>query len=205
MQSIGSVMTMGMNAILLSFNTTAVAFFGIYFKVQSFVFMPVFGLTHGLMPIMGYNFGARNKKRLTSALKIGGVIAFCIMIVGMAVFWICPRQILGIFQASDTMLQIGEPALRIISLCFPAAALGIIASTLFQAVGSGVSSLIISLLRQLIILLPCAYLLSMVSLEAVWYAFPVAEVVSLIASLFILWHIYRKRIRPMEAAGCAAE
>ena len=205
MQSISSVMTMGMNAILLGFdssvNTTAVAFFGIYFKVQSFVFMPVFGLTHGVMPIMGYNYGARNKKRLTSALLIGGVIALCIMVVGLILFWVFPQQILGIFQASETMLKIGEPALRIISLCFPAAALGIIASTLFQAVGSGISSLVISLLRQLIILLPSAYFLSFISLEAVWYSFPIAEVFSLLASLLIMGHIYRKRIRPMEISA----
>ena len=129
MQAIGSVMTAGMNAILISFNQTAVALFGIYFKLQSFVFMPVFGLNNGLMPIIGYNFGAGNKKRLLSALKIGTVIAAVIMAAGTLIFWLFPEWLLSIFEASDQMVEIGVPALRSISLCFIPAAIGIVCST----------------------------------------------------------------------------
>lgn len=198
MQSIGSVMNVAMNAILISFTETAVAVFGVYFKLQSFVFMPVFGLTHGLMPIMGYNFGARNRRRLMSALKIGCVIALGIMAVGMLLFWFGTEWLLGIFNASENMLEIGIPALRIISLCFLAAAIGIIFSTLFQATGKGVYSLIISILRQLVILVPAAYLLAQMGLFYVWFSFPIAEVFSCIASVFMLLRLYRKKIKPME-------
>ena len=195
MQSIGSVMVMGMNAILIVFTETAVAFFGIYFKLQSFVFMPVFGLTQGLMPIMGYNYGARNRERLVSALKIGSVIALVIMACGMILFWAVPDQLLLIFNASENMLGIGVPALRIISLSFLPAALGILFSTLFQAVGHGVSSLIVSVLRQLVVLLPAAFLLSQIGLPPIWYAFPIAEVASLLASIFMFARMYRKTIK----------
>ena len=195
MQSIGSVMVMGMNAILIVFTETAVAFFGIYFKLQSFVFMSVFGLTQGLMPIMGYNYGARNRERLVSALKIGSVIALVIMACGMILFWAVPDQLLLIFNASENMLGIGVPALRIISLSFLPAALGILFSTLFQAVGHGVSSLIVSVLRQLVVLLPAAFLLSQIGLPPIWYAFPIAEVASLLASIFMFARMYRKTIK----------
>ena len=197
MQAIGSVMTMGMNAILITFGNTAVAFFGVYFKLQSFVFMPVFGLTQGVMPIMGYNFGARNKHRLLSALRICCIIAIVIMAAGLVVFQLFPAQLLSIFNASSNMLAVGVPALRTISLCFIPAALGIAFSTLFQAVGSGISSLIVSLLRQLILLLPCAYFLSQISLDAVWYSFPLAEVFSFVASMLMAYRIYRLQIRNM--------
>ena len=141
MQSIGTVMTMALNGILSAFSTAAYTVFGLYFKLQSFVFMPVFGLTQGLMPIMGYNYGARNKKRLLSALKQGCVIALIIMTLGLLVFLLFPAQLLGIFNASRELLEIGVPALRIIASCFLFAALGIVSSTLFQAVGRGVYSL----------------------------------------------------------------
>ena len=195
MQSIGSVMVMGMNAILIAFTETAVAFFGVYFKLQSFVFMPVFGLTQGVMPIMGYNYGARNKARLLSALKIGSVIALVIMGCGMALFWAVPDELLTIFNASGRMLEIGVPALRTISLCFMPAALGILFSTLFQAVGHGVSSLVISVLRQLVVLLPAAFVLSQIGLQPVWYAFPLAEGISLVASILLFMRMYRKTIK----------
>lgn len=197
MQSIGSVMVMGMNAILIAFTETAVAFFGVYFKLQSFVFMPVFGLTQGVMPIMGYNYGARKKARLMSALKIGSVIALVIMACGMALFWAIPDGLLTIFNASEQMLAIGVPALRTISLCFLPAALGILFSTLFQAVGHGVSSLIISVLRQLVILLPAAFLLAQIGLQPIWYAFPIAEGFSLLASILLFVRMYRKTIKTM--------
>ncbi len=201
MQSIGSVMNVAMNAILISFTETAVAVFGVYYKLQSFIFMPVFGLTHGVMPIMGYNFGARNKARLMSALKIGGIIALIIMTVGTVIFWAVPDLLLSIFNASDHMLKIGVPALRLISTCFIPAALGIIFSTLFQAVGKGTYSLIISVLRQLVILVPCAYLLAQtLQVENVWFAFPIAETFSLLASVLLFVRLYRKTIKPLSTA-----
>ena len=202
MQAIGSVMVVGMNAILFAFPenaATAVAFFGVYFKLQSFVFMPVFGLNQGLMPIMGYNYGARKKHRLNSTTKYGCIIALILMGAGMLVFWLLPRQLLQIFNASENMMAIGIPGLRIISLCFLPAALGIIASTLFQAVGKGVNSLLVSLLRQLIVLLPAAFFLAKLGVvEWVWYAFPIAEVFSLLASVFLYSRVYNRQIRDLE-------
>lgn len=197
MQSIGTVMTMALNGILSAFSTAAYTVFGLYFKLQSFVFMPVFGLTQGLMPIMGYNYGARNKKRLLSALKQGCVIALIIMTLGLLVFLLFPAQLLGIFNASRELLEIGVPALRIIASCFLFAALGIVSSTLFQAVGRGVYSLIVSLMRQLVVLVPAAWVLARITGEvnAVWWAFPIAEVFSLIASIFLFLRLYRKEIR----------
>lgn len=198
MQSIGSIMNVAMNAILISFTETAVAVFGVYFKLQSFVFMPVFGLTQGIMPIMGYNFGARNKHRLISTLKIGSIIALGIMAIGTVIFWAFPEFLLGIFNASDKMLQIGIPALQLISLCFIPAALGIAFSTMFQAVGKGTYSLIISVLRQLVILVPAAYLLAQtMQVENVWFAFPIAETFSLLASILMLVRLYRRTIKKM--------
>lgn len=200
MQSIGSVMVTGVNAILIGFNDVAVAVFGIYFKLQSFVFMPVFGLTHGVMPIMGYNYGARNKKRLMDALKIGSIIALAIMLAGTLLFLFAPHALLSIFSADQEMLEIGVPALRIISLSFVPAALGIMFSTLFQAVGKGGKSLIISLLRQLILILPLAFLLAQFGLNYVWFAFPLAETVAFFASLFILFLLYGKQLRHLGVA-----
>ena len=179
MQSIGSVLTTCLNMILISFSDAAVSVLGVYYKIQSFVFMPVFGLTHGVMPIMGYNYGARNKKRLMDALKWGIVIALGIMFLGTLLFMLLPSQLLGIFSATQEMLDIGVPAFRVICLCFLAAGVSILFSTLFQAMGQGGKSLIISVLRQLVVLLPAAYLLSKVGLFYVWFAFPLAEVVSL--------------------------
>ena len=199
MQSIGSVMNVIMNAILISFTETAVAVFGVYFKLQSFIFMPVFGLTHGVMPIMGFNYGARNKARMLSAYKYGSIIALIIMAVGTIVFWAVPDLLLGIFNASETMLEIGRPALRLISLCFMPAALGIIASTMFQAVGKGGYSLLISILRQLAILVPAAYLLSLTGVvQNVWFSFPIAEVFSLIASAFLVVRLYKTKIKQLD-------
>jgi len=197
MQSIGSVMTMGMNAILIKFTETAVAFFGVYFKLQSFVFMPVFGLNQGVMPVIGYNFGARKRKRVTSAVTVGCSIAVLIMAAGMVVFWAIPAELLGIFNASPTMLKIGVPALRTISLCFVPAALGIMFSTAFQALGHGFNSLLISILRQLVVLLPAAFLLANIGLDAVWFSFPLAECASFAASIYLYWKLHREVIRPL--------
>ena len=200
MQAIGTVMNMAMNGILSGFSTAAYTVFGLYFKLQSFVFMPVFGLTQGLLPIMGFNYGAKNKKRLMQALKQGCVIALVIMVAGMLVFLLLPDKLLGIFNASDELLAIGIPALRTICACFIFAALGIVSSTMFQAVGRGTYSLIVSLMRQLAILVPAAWLLARVfaQVNAVWWAFPIAETVSLGVSVFFFLRLYRKEIAGLD-------
>lgn len=189
MQSIGSVMISLLNMILAAFSEVAVTVLGVYYKLQSFVFMPVFGLTHGLMPIMGYSFGARNRARLHRAIRLGCLFAFSIMIFGTMVFFLFTKQLLMIFNADASLLDIGIPALRIISLCFPGAAISIVLSTLFQAVGEGRYSLYISALRQLLLLLPAAYLLSKIGLFYVWFSFPIAEIASLLFTLFLYHHM----------------
>ena len=192
MQSIGSVMTICLNAIVIAFSEAAVAVLGVYFKLQSFVFMPVFGMNHGLMPIMGYNYGARSRGRLMKAYKLGILIALGIMLVGLVVFQLFPAQLMGLFKAEGDLLNVGIKALRTISLCFPLAAIGIITGTLFQATGRGVYSLLTSLLRQLIIIVPAAYILSKISgVMGVWYAFPLAEGFSLVFSLLMFRRLWR--------------
>lgn len=202
MQSIGTVMTMALNGILSGFSTAAYTVFGLYFKLQSFVFMPVFGLTQGLLPIMGYNYGAKNKKRLLSAFYNGCAIALVIMLAGTLLFLLAPQWLLGIFSASEELLEIGIPALRIICTCFLFAALGIVGSTLFQSVGRGIYSLIQSLLRQLVILVPAAWMLARFTgqVNAVWWAFPIAECVSLAISLVLYARLYRTEIKNLETA-----
>ncbi len=196
MQSVGSVMTMALNGILSSFSTAAYTVFGLYFKLQSFIFMPVFGLTQGLMPIMGYNYGAKNKKRLMSAFLQGCVIALAVMALGMLLFLLAPQWLLSFFNPSAELLSIGIPALRIICICFLFAALGIISSTLFQSVGKGLYSFIVSLMRQLVVLVPAAWLLAKIfgQVGAVWWAFPIAEIFSLCASVFLFLRLYHKEI-----------
>ncbi|MEG0570357.1 MAG: MATE family efflux transporter [Oscillospiraceae bacterium] len=197
MQSIAALLTTLLNNLLNTFSVSAVSVLGVYYKMQSFVFMPIFGLTHGVMPIMGYNYGAKNKKRLMSALKISVAIAIIIMSLGTALFMILPKQILLIFNATPEMLEIGVRALRTICLCFIPAALGIMFSTLFQAVGMGIKSLFISALRQLIVILPAAYLFAQIGLNYVWFAFPLAEFIALIVSIFIIKSLYKNHIRDL--------
>ncbi len=199
MQSISSVMIFFMNGILIAFSNSAVSVLGVYYKLQSFVFMPVFGLTHGVMPIIGFNYGAKKKKRMLSALKYGCLIAFVIMLAGTALFWILPKQLLQMFNAGDAMLSIGVPALRTISICFIPATIGIMFTTLFQAVGKGIRSLFISVLRQLVVLLPAAYLLSFAGLSYVWYAFPIAEVVALAAAILLYVGLVKKDFKKLDA------
>ena len=200
MASIGSVMTFGMNKILIGFTTTATAVFGVYFKLQSFVFMPVFGMNNGLVPIVAYNFGARKPERMVKAVKLGAIYATAIMAAGAAVFLLIPHLLLGLFDASEYMLEIGVPALRIICLSFLLAGFGIVASSFFQSLGHGVLSLIISLVRQLIVLLPAAWLLSLSGrLDLVWWAFPISEVFSATLSVLFLIYAYRKEVKPMLA------
>lgn len=198
LNSIGSVMTFGMNQILFAFSSTAVAVFNVYFKLQSFVFMPVFGLNNGMVPIVSYNLGAQKKKRLVGTVKFAFLLALCIMIAGFLVFQLLPAPILRLFDASDTMLSIGVPALRIISISFLLASGSIISISTLQALGKGVQSMTISFTRQLIVLLPVAWLLSLRgTLESIWWAFPIAEVVTLALSVFLLAHAYRTLVKPM--------
>ncbi len=196
MQAIGSVMTYGMNLILISFTSTATAVFGVYFKLQSFVFMPVFGMNNGLVPILAYNYGAGRRDRFIQALKCGIFYAVGIMVVGVVVFQTIPEVLLGFFEASEEMLAIGVPALRIISICFVMAGFSIICGTAFQALGNAVYSMIISIARQLLVLLPVAYLLSLTgNVTYVWWSFPIAELVSLGMTVFFLIRINRRVIR----------
>lgn len=183
MQSIGSVMIIGLNAILAA-SEASVTVLGIYYKLQSFVFMPCFGLNQGVMPIIGYNYGARNRKRMYSALKRGVLIAVVIMTIGVVLMWTIPDALISMFGGTKEIMNIGVPALKIISLCFIPAAVGILFTTLFQAVGKGIKSLLMSFCRQLVILLPVAYVLSILfDLSAVWFAFPIAEFFSLLLAI----------------------
>lgn len=196
MQAIGSVMTYGMNRILMAFTSTAAAVFGVYFKLQSFVFMPVFGLNNGLVPIVAYNYGAGKRERLIKAVKLSICYALAIMTVGLVVFQLFPGQLLRLFDASEQMLELGIPALRIISIHFVLAAFGIVCGSVFQALGNAVYSMIVSMTRQLIVLLPAAYLLSLTGdVTKVWWAFPIAEIVSASISAIFLVQTNRKVIR----------
>ena len=200
LNSISSVMTFGMNLILISFTSTAVAVFNVYFKLQSFVFMPVFGLNNGLVPIVSYNYGARKKKRLVEAVRFGSLLAIGIMLAGLVIIQLFPAPILGIFEASADMLRIGVPALRIISLCFVFAGFNVICSSTFQALGNGILSMLISIIRQLVVLLPAAFLLSLTgNLDLVWLAFPIAEVAAVCLSVLFLRHTYRTVVAPLDA------
>ena len=198
MGSIGSVMTYGMNLILISFSSTAAAVFGVYFKLQSFIFMPVFGLNNGMVPIIAYNYGARKKERIMKTFKLSVMYAVGIMTVGFLVMQIFPAQLFGMFEASAEMLAIGVPALRSISISFLFAGFCIIAGSTFQALGNGMLSMIVSIARQLVVLLPVAYLLSLTgSLSLIWLAFPIAEIMSLTLSSIFLYRIYQRVIKPL--------
>lgn len=204
MGSIGSFMTYGVNKILFAFGEigkTAAAVFGIYFKLQSFVFMPVFGLNNGMVPIVSFNYGARRADRILQTVRLSAIYAVSIMVVGMAVVQLIPGQLLLLFDASEHMLRIGVPALRIISLCFVFAGFTIVCSSVFQALGNSFFSMIMSITRQLAVLLPAAYVLAhTIGLEAVWYAFPIAEVFCLVIAVIMLRHTYNKVIKPLDEA-----
>ena len=198
MQSISSVMTFGLNKILISFSETAVAVFGVYFKLQSFIFMPIFGLNNGMIPIIAYNYGARNKKRIMETVRLSIGIAVGIMLSGLAVFQLMTPQLLMLYQADADMLSIGVPALRIISLSFLFAGYCIIVGSVFQAMGNGVYSLIISVARQLVCILPLAYFFAQVfGLHAVWYSIPLAEITSVVLSSILFRKIYVEKIKPL--------
>jgi len=206
MQSIGSIMTVGMNKILIAFSATAVSVFGVYFKLQSFIFMPVFGITMATIPIIGFNFGARNPHRIAQTVKTAAIMAILIMLAGLAVFQLFPGFLLHLFDASPEMSAIGVNALRIISLHFPLAALAIVFSSSFQAIGKGVLSLILSVVRQLVFLLPSAYFLATLSgLDSVWFAFLISEVVSVSLATAMFMHTYRTRIEPLADGPASIE
>ncbi len=191
MQAIGSVMTFLMNKILLGFTSTAVAVFGVYFKLQSFIFMPVFGMNNGLIPIVAYNFGAGHKERILKVMKSSLIAGVTIMLIGLLTAELIPDKLLLLFNASETLLQIGVPALRILCLSYIFAGISVVASGVFQGLGKSVYSLILSLIRQLGILIPAAYLLSLTgNLTAVWFAFPIAEIVAFCITLY-----YMKKVR----------
>ena len=196
--SIGSVMTYLMNLILGAFTMTAVAVFGVYFKLNSFIFMPVFGMNNALVPIIAYNYGARNRKRITGTLKRGVIIILCIMTFGTVLFELFPEFLLGLFNASPEMLEIGIPALRIIAIHFPVAAICIIFMSCFQALGMGITSMIVSFVRQLVVLLPVAYLLSLTGvLSSVWWCFPIAEFSALILSSFFMIKVFKVKLKDL--------
>lgn len=198
MMSIGSAMTYGMNQILSIFSDTAVAVFGVYFKLQSFFFMPVFGLNNGVIPVLAYNYGARKKERIREALRFSMLVAVAIMGLGTLLFQLFPARLLGFFNASEEMLQIGVPALRIISLSYMVAGACIAMGSIFQAFSRSFYSLFVSIGRQLVALLPVAWLLSRTgSVTMVWWAFPIAEVVSGILSVIFFRKLYKEVVDPM--------
>ncbi|MDY3231816.1 MAG: MATE family efflux transporter [Clostridiaceae bacterium] len=199
MQSISSVMTFGMNKILISFSETAVAVFGVYFKLQSFIFMPIFGLNNGMIPIVAYNYGSRSKKRIMETVRLSIGISMGIMLIGLIIFQVFTPGLLFMFQADSDMLSIGIPALRIISLSFLFAGYCIILASVFQALGNGIYSLIISVARQLICILPLAYFFARTfGLNMVWYSIPIAEITSVALSSILFRKIYLEKIRVLS-------
>ncbi len=199
MQSISSVMTFGMNKILISFSETAVAVFGVYFKLQSFIFMPIFGLNNGMIPIVAYNYGARHRKRIMATVRLSIYIAVGIMLAGLVIFQLFTPDLLKMFQADEHMLEIGVPALRIISLSFLFAGYCIIVGSVFQALGNGVYSLIVSVARQLVCILPLAYFFATrLGLHAVWFSIPIAELTSVVLTTLLFRKIYVEKIRGLD-------
>ena len=205
MASIGSVMVFGMNKILIAFTTTATAVFGVYFKLQSFVFMPVFGLNNGMVPIVAYNYGAQKPERIIKTIKLAVCYASGIMVLGLLAFQFLAPQLMAMFQAEESsgeLIAIGSIALRVISLHFLLAGFDIVSSSVFQALGHGLLSLIVSVIRQLVVLLPAAFVLSRLGgLNAVWWAFPFAELFSLTLCVVYMRHLYRSEIKPLEESA----
>jgi len=200
MNGIGSVMNFGMNQILQGFNEVATGVFGIYYKLQSLFFMPLFGINNATISILAYNYGARKPKRIVHTLKLATAVAVCIMLVGLAVFQLFPQALLGIFNPTEEFLAIGVKALRILCLPFPVAAICISLGASFQALGKGSYSTVVSLCRQLIVLLPVAYLLSLTgSVDNVWWSFPIAEVMSALVTGLLFAKLYRQKVKPLFA------
>jgi Na+-driven multidrug efflux pump len=200
MMSIGSLMTYLMNLILIAFSETAAAVFGVYFKLQSFFFMPVFGMNNGIIPVLAYNYGAGKKKRIDETLRFGLELAVVIMICGTAILELFPTALLKLFNASGDMMSMGKIALRTIAIHFPVAAIGISLGTVFQAFSKSYYSLIISLSRQLVVLIPVAWILAKVTnnVNMVWWCFIIAEVVSCILSIIFFKKVYKDVVEPLE-------
>ena len=195
MQSMSTLMMLGLNKILVRYSDMAVNVLGIYYKLQSFVFMPIFGLNNGMTPIVAYNYGARNKDRIMKALKYSFLSSVVIMVIGTAIFWIFPKELMILFSPNEEMMKLGIPALRICSLCFILAAFDVIAIASFQSLGNGMYALYASFLRQLVLILPLAYVLSkMFGLEAVWYSIPFAELGCAFFDIYLMKKIYDKKI-----------
>ena len=195
MQSMSTLMMLGLNKILVRYSDMAVNVLGIYYKLQSFVFMPIFGLNNGMTPIVAYNYGARNKDRIMKALKYSFLSSVVIMVIGTAIFWVFPKELMILFSPNEEMLRLGIPALRICSLCFILAAFDVIAIASFQSLGNGMYALYASFLRQLVLILPLAYVLSnMFGLEAVWYSIPLAELGCAFLDIYLMKKIYKQKI-----------
>jgi len=205
MVSIASIMVYGMNKILLSFTATATAVFGIYFKLQSFVFMPVFGLNNGMVPILAYNLGAKKKGRIVKTIKLSVIYATGITLLGLIIMQVFPNQIFALFNAEKNMLLLGIPALRIISISFIFAGCSIVLLSVFQALGHGMLSLEVSVIRQLVILLPVAYVLSLTqSVNLIWWAFPISELIAAVFALAFMKRVYQKEIENIKSDDLAA-
>ena len=199
LQTVASVLIFGLNQILVSFTETATAVYGVFFKLQGFAFLPIIGMNNGMVPIIAYNYGARKPDRIMQVIKLAMTYALCIMIVAVLVFQFLPDRLLGIFQASEDMLAIGIPALRTLSWSFLFGGVTIVLSSVFQALGRGIQSMLISIFRQLLIVLPLAFLLSRTgNLNLVWWAFPVSDVLALIFAAYLLNRTYRQVIVPLE-------
>lgn len=195
MSSVGSVMNFFLNKILLGFSATSAAVFGVYFKLLTFIFMPVFGINNGLVPIVAYNLGARKKERIYEAIKTAITWSVAIMFVGLVIFELFPRQLLGLFNASENMIKIGVPAFRIMCLSWIFAGVGVISGSVFQALGNAVYTLITSVIRQLIVLIPVAWALSrVIGLTGVWIAFPIAEFFSFTVCIILMRRILREKV-----------
>lgn len=207
MQAIGSVMTFVFNKLLIWFSSTAVAVFGIYFKINSIIFMPIFGLNNGMVPIVAYNLGAKNRRRMTSTIKLSIIYAVSLMLIGLALIEIFPKQILMLFSASENMLRIGIPALRIICLSFIFAGCSIVLSSVFQAMGYGVYSMIVSLIRQMFVLIPSAFILALIGksmgndVSYIWWSFNIAEIASITTSLIIFMRLYKNTISKIPSGA----
>ena len=195
MQSMSTLMMLGLNKILVRYSDMAVNVLGIYYKLQSFVFMPIFGLNNGMTPIVAYNYGARNKDRIMKVLKYSFLSSLVIMVIGTAIFWVFPKELMILFSPNEEMLRLGIPALRICSLCFILAAFDVIAIASFQSLGNGMYALYASFLRQLVLIIPLAYVLSnMFGLEAVWYSIPLAELGCAFLDIYLMKKIYKQKI-----------
>ena len=198
MQAVPSVLIFGLNQILVSFSETAAAVYGVWFKLQGFAFLPIIGMNNGVVPIVAYNYGARKPDRIVKTVKLAIQVALCIMVVALALFQLAPDKLLGFFQASPDMLTIGSPALRTMSLCFLVGGFTIVASSVLQALGKGLLSMSIAVFRQLLLVLPLAYLFSLSgSLNLVWFSFPVAEVLAGLLTAYYIYRIYHRVIRPL--------